>query len=174
VLTPDLLADVVNVEAANGNRRDAASTRQIIVPNDYPTTSLGSAVKVTTSTTALVEEKPVIALRNDGGTLTLYEELNSSTRTLVMIANSLGLGPSYQDARWHYEYDKLSRVTYGCSKWDGVNCLGDAFTYAYDGAGNLTRLDRWNSDTSQVDTVRYVYNGANQITCVDDASAACS
>ncbi len=46
------------------------------------------------------------------------------------------------------------------------------FTYNYDGAGNLTRFDKWNG--TSVDIVRYVYNGANQIKCVDaDNSSAC-
>jgi hypothetical protein len=71
----------------------------------------------------------------------------------------------------------LSRVVYACSDWNGSTCAGDVFTYQYDGAGNATRFDRWNTVTSQVETVLNVYNGANQLTtsCVDtDHSGACN
>jgi len=46
--------------------------------------------------------------------------------------------------------------------------------YNYNGAGNLTRFDKWNETTQSVEIIRYVYNGANQIKCVDaDNSQAC-
>jgi len=71
--------------------------------------------------------------------------------------------PTY---RWHYEYDKLQRVTYACSDWTGAPpCAGDEFAYTYDGAGNLISFDKWSDGA--VETVSYVYNGANQILCVD-------
>jgi RHS repeat-associated protein len=59
-------------------------------------------------------------------------------------------------------------VTYACSEWEASACnlsTGNEFTYTYDGAGNLTRFDKWNG--SAVETIYYLYNGANQIKCVD-------
>jgi hypothetical protein len=60
-------------------------------------------------------------------------------------------------------------MVYACSDWENDACTssGHEFHYEYDGAGNATRFDRWNSTTYQVETVHYVYNGANQIDCVD-------
>ncbi|MBN1310254.1 MAG: hypothetical protein JXB30_02465, partial [Anaerolineae bacterium] len=74
---------------------------------------------------------------------------------------------------WHYEYDNLNRLTYACAIWDDVAlaCNGNELYYEYDGAGNLTRFDKWDGNTEQVETVRYSINGANQIACLDDSSA---
>ncbi len=67
-------------------------------------------------------------------------------------------------------------MTSACEDWDAVGqaCQPGAaqWTYAYDGAGNLTHLERW--EQTGVQPVDYVYNGANQIQCVDaDHSGAC-
>ncbi|MEJ2353527.1 MAG: hypothetical protein P8Y03_27420 [Anaerolineales bacterium] len=76
------------------------------------------------------------------------------------------MSPTYN---WHYAYDGLQRLTYACSDWDpGTStCLGEAFNYSYDGAGNLLAFSRWHEAGAQVDTVNFVYNGANQIACLD-------
>ena len=86
-----------------------------------------------------------------------------------------GPPPPPTDHTWHHSYDGLGRLIISCSDWNGTSCDGDTFTYnSYDGAGNLTRFDKWNATTQSVEIVRYVYNGANQIKCVDaDNSQAC-
>ena len=65
--------------------------------------------------------------------------------------------------------DNLIDLTYACSDWEAgtVACLGEDFTYAYDGAGNLLSFSRWDEAGSQVETVSFVYNSANQIACLD-------
>jgi RHS repeat-associated protein len=70
---------------------------------------------------------------------------------------------------WRYEYDGLNRLTYACSDWDTdtASCVGDAFDYSYDGAGNLLSFSRWDEAGAQVETVSFVYNSANQIACLD-------
>jgi hypothetical protein len=70
---------------------------------------------------------------------------------------------------WRYQYDGLNRFTYACSDWDTdtASCVGDAFDYSYDGAGNLLSFSRWDEAGSQVETVSFVYNSANQIACQD-------
>jgi YD repeat-containing protein len=67
------------------------------------------------------------------------------------------------------------RLVSACSQWSGSVCVGDQWTYEYDGAGNPTRFDRWNPSTGQVQTVHFLYNGANQVECIDaDANGACN
>ncbi len=61
-----------------------------------------------------------------------------------------------------------------CAQWNATTsaCEGDAWTYTYDGAGNLLRFDQWSGGA--ITTTRFVYNGANQIECIDaDASGVC-
>ncbi|MEJ2353033.1 MAG: SBBP repeat-containing protein, partial [Anaerolineales bacterium] len=62
-----------------------------------------------------------------------------------------GMSPTYN---WHYAYDNLQRLTYACSDWDpGTStCLGEAFNYSYDGAGNLLAFSRWDEAGAQVET----------------------
>ncbi len=84
------------------------------------------------------------------------------------------LNPHPAEFRWHYTYDDLSRVNSACAQWNATTsaCEGDAWTYTYDGAGNLLRFDKWSEGT--ITPTRFVYNGANQSQCIDaDASGAC-
>jgi len=128
---------------------------------------------------------PLTIVRTDGTADLLHERTLTGTGqidlALWLNAGNLGSDPPTEQAyHWHYEYDDLGRLTTACSDWDAAAVppackpSGHSFNYEHDGAGNLTRFDKWNA--TAVQTVRYAtWSKSNRIQCIDaDNSGGCS
>lgn len=126
------------------------------------------------------EKHAIVMVRTNGTALIVLEEWSNgntqSTINLIVNAGSFSSEPVETNGtfNWHYEYDKLGRLTAACTKWTTESggtpyCEGNWFEYTYNAAGGVLRFDRWNSTTNAVEAVRNTYNSANQLTesCID-------
>lgn len=135
---------------------DTATNTAVITVTDITATSACQASVCT-------YQHPTTVLQMDGSYTWVVRARAGTSLGPWSAPMAFSIGSS---GNWHYTYDGLGRVTSACSNWDGTSCLGQTFTYAYDGAGNATRFDRW--DGSQVVTTLNAYQG-NQLadSCAD-------